>query len=51
VRHLLPELVDLIWKRQIAPGKVFDLELPLDEAPAAYEATHQRTAITALLQL
>jgi threonine dehydrogenase-like Zn-dependent dehydrogenase len=28
VRRFLPELVDLIWNRQIDPGKVFDLELP-----------------------
>ena len=28
VRRFLPELIDLIWNRQIDPGKVFDLELP-----------------------
>jgi threonine dehydrogenase-like Zn-dependent dehydrogenase len=28
VRRFLPELVDLIWNRQIDPGKVFDLSLP-----------------------
>lgn len=50
VRRFLPELIDLIWNRQIDPGKVFDLELPLDEAPAGYEAMDQRTAIKALLQ-
>jgi threonine dehydrogenase-like Zn-dependent dehydrogenase len=33
VRRFLPELIDLIWNRQIDPGKVFDLELPLEEAP------------------
>jgi threonine dehydrogenase-like Zn-dependent dehydrogenase len=49
VRRFLPELIDLIWNRQIDPGKVFDLELPLDEAPAGYEAMDQRTAIKALL--
>src|SRR5437899_5727648 len=32
VRRFLPELIDLIWKRDIDPGKVFDLELPLDQA-------------------
>ena len=31
VRRFLPELVDLIWNRQIHPGKVFDLTLPLDQ--------------------
>jgi threonine dehydrogenase-like Zn-dependent dehydrogenase len=47
VRRFLPELLDLIWKRQIDPGSV---ELPLDDAPAAYEAMDQRTAIKVLLQ-
>jgi hypothetical protein len=32
VRRFLPELIDLIWNRQINPGKVFDLELPLDQS-------------------
>jgi threonine dehydrogenase-like Zn-dependent dehydrogenase len=50
VRRFLPELIDLIWSRQIDPGRVFDLELPLDDAPAAYEAMDQRTAIKVLLQ-
>jgi threonine dehydrogenase-like Zn-dependent dehydrogenase len=38
VRRFLPELIDLIWNRQIDPGKVFDLELPLDDAAAGYDA-------------
>jgi threonine dehydrogenase-like Zn-dependent dehydrogenase len=50
VRRFLPELIDLIWSRQIDPGRVFDLELPLEDAPAAYEAMDQRTAIKVLLQ-
>jgi hypothetical protein len=33
VRRFLPELIDLIGNRQIDPGKVFDLTLPLDEPP------------------
>jgi hypothetical protein len=44
VRRFLPELIDLIWTRQIDPGKVFDLRLPLDEAQAGHEAMDQRTA-------
>ncbi len=36
VRQYLPHLMDLIWNREINPGKVFDLELPLDEAAAGY---------------
>jgi hypothetical protein len=30
VRRFLPELIDLVSKRQIDPGKVFDLTLPLE---------------------
>jgi threonine dehydrogenase-like Zn-dependent dehydrogenase len=50
VRRFLPELTDLIWNRQIDPGKVFDLELPLEEAPAGYRAMDQREAIKVLLR-
>jgi threonine dehydrogenase-like Zn-dependent dehydrogenase len=50
VRRFLPELIDLIWNRQINPGKVFDLQLPLDEAADAYRAMDQREAIKVLLQ-
>jgi threonine dehydrogenase-like Zn-dependent dehydrogenase len=49
VRRFLPELIDLIWKRQIDPGKVFDLELPLGDAAEGYEAMDERRAIKALL--
>jgi threonine dehydrogenase-like Zn-dependent dehydrogenase len=49
VRRFLPELVDLIWNRQIDPGKVFDLELPLEQAGAGYQAMDQRQAIKVLL--
>src|SRR5215216_324101 len=50
VRRFLPELIDLIWNRQIDPGKVFDLELPLDEAATGYHAMDQREAIKVLLR-
>jgi threonine dehydrogenase-like Zn-dependent dehydrogenase len=49
VRRFLPELIDLIWSRRIDPGKVFDLQLPLDQAAAGYEAMDQREAIKVLL--
>jgi threonine dehydrogenase-like Zn-dependent dehydrogenase len=49
VRRFLPELVDLIWNRRIDPGKVFDLQLPLEQAAAGYEAMDQRRAIKVLL--
>jgi len=50
VRRFLPELIDLIWNRQIDPGKVFDLELPLADAAEGYEAMDERRAIKALLR-
>ncbi len=50
VRRFLPELIDLIWNRQIEPGKVFDLELPLDQAAVGYQAMDQRDAIKVLLR-
>ncbi|MGC4932981.1 zinc-dependent alcohol dehydrogenase family protein [Gordonia sp. DT30] len=50
VRRFLPELVDLIVSRKIAPGKVFDLTLPLDEVAEGYAAMDERRAIKALLR-
>jgi threonine dehydrogenase-like Zn-dependent dehydrogenase len=50
VRRFLPELIDLIWHRQIDPGRVFDVQLPLDEAAAGYRAMDQREAIKVLLR-
>jgi threonine dehydrogenase-like Zn-dependent dehydrogenase len=50
VRRFLPDLVDLIWNRQIDPGKVFDLELPLEEAADGYRAMDEREAIKVLLR-
>jgi len=50
VRRFLPELVELIWHRQIDPGKVFDLTLPLEEAAEGYQAMDQRRAIKTLLR-
>jgi threonine dehydrogenase-like Zn-dependent dehydrogenase len=49
VRRFLPELIELIWNRQIDPGKVFDLELPLEQAAGGYEAMDRRQAIKVLL--
>jgi threonine dehydrogenase-like Zn-dependent dehydrogenase len=50
VRRFLPELTDLIWNRQIDPGKVFDLTLPLEQAAEGYQAMDERRAIKTLLQ-
>jgi threonine dehydrogenase-like Zn-dependent dehydrogenase len=49
VRRFLPELIELIWNRQIDPGKVFDLDLPLDQAAEGYKAMDDRQAIKVLL--
>ena len=50
MRRFLPELIEKIWTRQINPGKVFDLTLPLEKAAEGYAAMDDRTAIKVLLQ-
>jgi threonine dehydrogenase-like Zn-dependent dehydrogenase len=50
VRRFLPDLIDRIWKRQINPGKVFDLELPLEQVAEGYRAMDERRAIKTLLR-
>ncbi len=51
VRRFLPDLIGLIWDREIDPGKVFDLTLPLDQAPEGYKAMDERRATKVLLTL
>ncbi|MET0788927.1 MAG: zinc-dependent alcohol dehydrogenase family protein [Cellulomonas sp.] len=50
VRAYLAHLIDLVWTRQIDPGKVFDLTLPLSEVAEAYRAMDERRAIKVLLR-
>lgn len=50
VRRFLPQLIDLIWNREIDPGKVFDLELPLEQAAEGYRAMDERRAVKTLLR-
>jgi threonine dehydrogenase-like Zn-dependent dehydrogenase len=50
VRRYLPKLIELVLSGAIQPGKVFDLELPLERVPEAYRAMHERRAIKALLR-
>lgn len=50
VRRFLPDLIDRIWRRDINPGKVFDLTLPLAEVAEGYKAMDERRAIKALLR-
>jgi threonine dehydrogenase-like Zn-dependent dehydrogenase len=50
VRRFLPELMELIGDRAIDPGKVFDLELPLEQAAEGYKAMDERRAVKTLLR-
>jgi len=50
VRRYLPKLIALIVKGAIQPGKVFDLELPLEKVAEGYAAMDERRAIKALLR-
>jgi threonine dehydrogenase-like Zn-dependent dehydrogenase len=50
VRRFLPELIQLICNRDIDPGKVFDLTLPLEQAADGYRAMDERSAIKTLLR-
>jgi threonine dehydrogenase-like Zn-dependent dehydrogenase len=49
VRRYLPELIDLVLKGKINPGKVFDLTLPLNQVAEGYRAMDERRAIKTLL--
>ena len=50
VRRFLPDLIDLVWNGEIDPGRVFDLELPLEQAAEGYRAMDERRAIKTLLR-
>ena len=50
VRRYLPDLIDLVLKGKINPGKVFDLTLPLDQVAEGYRAMDERRAIKTLLR-
>jgi threonine dehydrogenase-like Zn-dependent dehydrogenase len=50
VRRYLPHLIDLVLDREIDPGKVFDLTLPLDQVAEGYRAMDERRAIKTLLR-
>ncbi|WP_444963811.1 zinc-dependent alcohol dehydrogenase family protein [Nocardiopsis sp. M1B1] len=49
VRRFLPDLIRRIWDREIDPGRVFDLTLPLEEAAEGYRAMDERRAVKTLL--
>ena len=50
VRCFLSELIELVWNKKVNPGKVFDLDLPLDRVAEGYRAMDERRAIKALLR-
>lgn len=51
VRRFLPHLMQLVLTRQINPGRVFDLELPIADVAEGYKAMDERRAIKALLRV
>lgn len=51
VRRFLPHLMDLVLKRKINPGKVFDLHIPLSDVAEGYRAMDERRAIKTLLKV
>jgi threonine dehydrogenase-like Zn-dependent dehydrogenase len=50
MRRYLPELIDLVWRRNVDPGRVFDLTLPLEQVAEGYRAMSERRAIKTLLR-
>lgn len=51
VRRYLPYLMELVLNREINPGKVFDLEVPLADVAEGYRAMDERRAIKTLLRV
>ena len=51
VRRFLPDLIDRVLKREIDPGKVFDLQIPIEDVAEGYKAMDERRAIKTLLRV
>lgn len=51
VRRFLPYLMDLVLRREINPGKVFDLTLPISDVAEGYRAMDERRAIKTMLRV
>jgi threonine dehydrogenase-like Zn-dependent dehydrogenase len=51
VRRYIPELLDDVLEGRINPGRVFDMELPLEQVAEAYAAMDERRAIKSLLRV
>jgi threonine dehydrogenase-like Zn-dependent dehydrogenase len=50
VRRFLPDLIDATLRGEIDPGRVFDLDLPLEDVAEGYRAMDERRAIKAFLR-
>jgi threonine dehydrogenase-like Zn-dependent dehydrogenase len=50
VRRYLPRLIELVVNGSINPGRVFDLELPLEQVAEGYRAMDERRAIKTMLR-
>ena len=50
VRRFLPDLIDRILRKEIDPGRVFTMRLPLERAAEGYRAMDERRAIKVLLE-
>lgn len=50
VRRYVPDLLDLVLRGEIDPGRVFDLTLPLEEVAEAYAAMDERRAVKVMLR-
>ncbi len=50
VRGYIPDLLADVLSGAIEPGRVFDLELPLEQAPQAYAAMDERRSIKTMLR-
>ncbi|WP_288759880.1 hypothetical protein [uncultured Brevundimonas sp.] len=43
--------MDLVLRREIDPGKVFDLQIPITDVSEGYKAMDERRAIKTLLRV
>ncbi|MBY5928456.1 zinc-dependent alcohol dehydrogenase family protein [Halomonas sp. DP8Y7-3] len=51
VRRFLPDLMERVLAGSIAPGKVFDQTLPIEQVAQGYKAMDERSAIKTLLTM
>lgn len=49
VRQYIPALLDRVWAGDIHPGRVFDLELPMEQVADGYRAMDERRATKVML--